>query len=144
MMIAEAINELTETFEFLPDWEERYAHIISLGKTLPPYPESGRTDAYKVRGCQSLVWLHPNFDGSRIHFDVDSDAVIVKGLIAMLMGIYNDRTPDEILATPPDFIATIGLNQHLSKSRSNGLASMARQIMTYATEFNAMSGTLHR
>ncbi|MBU3741169.1 MAG: SufE family protein [Candidatus Kapabacteria bacterium] len=132
MTMAQAANDLVEQFEFLPSWEDRYAHIISFGKTLAPYPEEHRSETYKVKGCQSQVWLHPSVQDGRIHFEADSDASIVKGIIAMLLFVYNDRTADEILGMKPDFIERIGLTQALSANRANGLASMLKQIQLYA------------
>lgn len=139
MTIQDTIVEMTELFAFLPDWEERYAQIIAYGKDLASYPEEFRTETFRVKGCQSNVWLHPTFDGVRVHFAADSDAVIVKGLISMLMRVYNDRSPEEILATKPDFLTTLGLDQHLSQNRTNGLASMVKQIMMYAFAYKSLA-----
>ncbi len=132
MTAQEVIAEIQGEFALLGSWEDRYAHIIDMGKHLPAYPEEYRTDTFKVKGCTSQVWLHPTFTNGRIHFDADSDAIIVKGLVALLMRIYNDRTPDEILAIPGDFVRTLGLDTHLSPNRANGLASMVKQIALYA------------
>ena len=111
---------------------DRYRYIIDLGKELPPFPEEWMTDAYKVRGCQSQVWLKPDNENGRLLFRATSDAAIVSGLIAILLKIYSDRTPEEILATPPEFIEGIGLDEHLSPSRSNGLHSMIQTMFGYA------------
>jgi len=139
MTIQETILELTELFAALPDWEERYAQIIAYGKDLSVYPEEFRNETFRVKGCQSNVWLHPTLENTTVHFDADSDAVIVKGLISMLMRVYNNRTPDEILATPPDFLTTLGLDQHLSQNRTSGLASMVKQIMMYAYAYKTIA-----
>lgn len=132
MTIEQAAQDLVEQFEMLPSWEDRYAHIISYGKTLAPYPEEHRTEAFKIKGCQSQVWLHPTVQDGSIHFVADSDASIVKGIIAMLLYVYNDRTPAQILAMKPDFIERIGLTQALSANRANGLSAMLKQIQLYA------------
>lgn len=140
MGILETQNEFVEEFAKLPTWEERYRRIIELGKTLPPFPEEQRTDKNKVRGCQSQVWMHAALENGRIQYDVDSDAMIVKGLAAILRKTFSDHTPDEVVLAPTDFLEKIGLTQHLSQSRSNGLAAMARQFKNYALVFKAMSG----
>ncbi|MCU0330101.1 MAG: SufE family protein [Candidatus Kapabacteria bacterium] len=127
-----AINQLADDFALFSDWEDKYAYIIDLGKHLRPYPEQYRTDEFKVRGCQSQVWLHPHVEGNTVHFDADSDAVIVRGLIALLMRVYDGATAKEILDTPTDFVRTLGLADHLSQNRANGLAAMLKQIHLYA------------
>ena len=119
--IADVQEELVEEFQFLDDWMDRYKHIIDLGQQLPAFPEEWMTEEFKVRGCQSQVWLVPEHKDGRIIFHATSDAAIVSGLIAILLKIYSNRTPDEITATPPSFIQGIGLDEHLSPSRSNGL-----------------------
>lgn len=141
--IAEAQAELIETFEALPDWQERYQYIIELGQGLPPLPSEFQTDAYKVRGCQSQVWIASALQDGRLHFQAGSDAIITAGLIAVLLSIYNDRAPQEILATPPDFIKAIGLSQHLSPSRSNGLLSMVRRIFDTAQNALGENAPVH-
>ncbi|MEQ8320894.1 MAG: SufE family protein [Rhodospirillales bacterium] len=130
--IADVQEELIEEFQFLDDWMDRYKHIIDLGKQLPPFPEEWMNDVYKVRGCQSQVWLKPETTDGRLVFHAASDAAIVSGLIAILLRIYSDRTPEEILATPPNFIEGIGLNEHLSPSRSNGLHAMVQTMFGHA------------
>lgn len=130
--IAEVQHELIEEFEFLDDWMDRYKHIIELGQQLPAFPEDWMTDEFKVRGCQSQVWLVPEHKDGRLVFHAISDAAIVSGLIAILLKIYSNRTPQEILDTPPEFIEGIGLNEHLSPSRSNGLHSMVQTMFGHA------------
>ena len=105
--IEEVQTELIEEFQFLDDWMDRYRHIIDLGKQLPPFPEEWMNDVYKVKGCQSQVWLKPETIDGRLKFHAASDAAIVSGLIAILLRLYSDRTPEEILATPPSFIEGI-------------------------------------
>lgn len=141
--IDEAQTDLIETFEALPDWQERYQYIIELGQGLPPLPMEFQTEAYKVRGCQSQVWIVSDLRDGRLHFQAGSDAIITAGLIAVLLSIYNQRTPQEILATPPEFIKAIGLSQHLSPSRSNGLLSMVRRIFETAQAALDQDASLH-
>ncbi len=137
MEIQERVNKLIEEFSGFNDWEERYKHIIAIGKDLAPMNEEYRQDHFKVKGCQSQVWLYPELDGDKINFHADSDAAIVKGIIALLMRVYSGSTPAEILATKPDFLDTIGLREHLSMSRANGLSSMVKQISMYAVALQA-------
>lgn len=132
MSIQEVQQELIEEFEFLDDWMDRYKHIIDLGKALPDFPEDWMTDEFKVRGCQSQVWLVPEYKDGRLTFHAISDAAIVSGLIAILLKIYSGREPREILATPPSFIEGIGLDEHLSPSRSNGLHAMIETMFRHA------------
>ncbi len=135
MKIQERVNALIEEFNGFGDWEDRYMHIISRGKNMPALDEQLCTEEYKVKGCQSQVWLVPELKDGKIIFKADSDAAIVKGIVSILIGVYSDATPDEILATKPDFLDTIGLRQHLSMSRANGLSSMVKQISMYALAF---------
>lgn len=129
------IAHLKSDFELLDDWEDRYRYIIELGRTLKPMPDALKTEATKVRGCASQVWLwseaRPAADGAgpALHFEGDSDAHIVRGLIAILFALYQDKTADEILATEPETaFAALGLKEHLTPQRSNGLASMVARI----------------
>jgi len=128
-----SLADIRSDFAVLDDWEDRYRYVIELGRSLPPLPEELRTEANKVRGCASQVWLatHVEPDGSaaRLTFQADSDAHIVRGLIAILFAIYDHRSADEILATEADAIfADLGLKEHLTPQRSNGLASMVARI----------------
>ncbi len=128
--IDDALTELAETFDFLGDWEERYRHVIDLGRDLAPLSEAERSEANKVRGCASQVWLvtEPGVDGA-LNFRGDSDAHIVRGLIALLTGLYSGRRPAEILAfDAPAAFARLGLDGALSRQRANGLASMVARI----------------
>ncbi|MEZ6197847.1 MAG: SufE family protein [Planctomycetota bacterium] len=124
------IDRLVATFEFLDDWEERYATIIGLGKKLAPMDDSLKTEATKVHGCQSQVWMvHEKDAEGRFHFIADSDAHIVRGLIAILLMIYEGKTREEIAAVPiADHFARLGLDRHLSPLRSNGLHAMVARI----------------
>ncbi len=116
------------------DWQEKYAHIIDLGRELEPIPEAFKDDAHKVKGCQSQVWLHATqTEDGRLHLQAESDALIVQGLIAILMRIYQDRQPNEILHADLGFFEDIGLLSHLSMNRTNGLNSMINTIRAYAS-----------
>lgn len=132
-------KQLVSEFSKLSSWEDRYKHLIGVGKELPAMNDEKKLDEVKVKGCQSQVWLHARLDDQqRIHFEADSDAMIVRGLVAVLLRVYSDATPDEILSTPPDFIKEIGFETNLSPSRANGLYSMIKQIMYYATAFKSL------
>ena len=133
--IADAKRSIIEEFSFFDGWMERYEYIIELGRNLDGLAEEHRTDAYKVPGCQSQVWFMAERADGLVHFRADSDAMIVRGLIALLLRVYSDRRPEEILATPPDFFETIELGSHLSGSRANGLHAMVRRIPAYAHAF---------
>jgi len=128
----EAQRAIAEEFGFFGDWTERYQYLIDLGRKLPPFPDAAKTDAWKVSGCQSQVWLLPAGDASRLDFQAISDSSIVSGLIALLLRVYSGRPASEILATEPRFIDSIGLARHLSPTRSNGLAAMLQKIRDYA------------
>ncbi|TVR03765.1 MAG: SufE family protein [Deltaproteobacteria bacterium] len=141
-MSAETIDSRTTAivseFRELSDWKARYRRIIEAGKALPELAEERREDRYRVKGCQSQVWLIPAFEGGRVRFEAWSDAAIVRGLIALLLRVYDDQPPEAILTTPPTFVDELGLSEHLSQSRANGLASMIRQVQLYATVYRAM------
>lgn len=127
--------EIIEEFALFDSWDDKYEYIIDLGKKLPPLAAAHKTDDNKVRGCQSTVWLAASYSDGRIFFEADSDAVIVKGLISMLIRVLSGRTPDEILEAPLDFIKEIGMTTHLAQTRSNGLLSMVKQMKNYALAF---------
>ncbi|HJT97005.1 MAG TPA: SufE family protein [Rhodanobacteraceae bacterium] len=129
-----AETAIAEEFAFFGDWTERYQYLIDLGRKLPPFPEALKTDAHKVTGCQSQVWLAASGDAKRLEFQATSDSAIVSGLIALLLRVYSGRPASEILATEPKFIETIGLAKHLSPTRSNGLAAMLAAIRQHARE----------
>lgn len=139
MALADRQEALVQEFAGLSDWEDRYRHIIELGRALPELPEDLRVETYRVRGCQSQVWLHAQLDEhQRVSFRADSDALIVRGLIAMLLRVYSDASPRDILNSPPAFIAELGLDGHLSPTRSNGLRAMIEQMMYYAKAFQTL------
>ncbi len=136
-MINDRIEKIKQDFARFSEWEGRYKHLIELGKQMPAMNEDYRTEANKVKGCQSQVWLGARLDGDKIIFEADSDASIVKGIVALLVFVYSGSTPDEILVTKPTFLEDIGLREHLSMSRANGLTSMMKQISFYAMAFKA-------
>jgi cysteine desulfuration protein SufE len=137
--IRETQDQIVKEFEQFADWEEKYKYIIGLGKTLAPIDSSIRTDKYKLSGCQSQVWINAKLEESKIIFEADSDASIVKGLVALLIRIYSNHTPDEILSSRPEFIKKIGIDNHLSPTRKNGLGAMMKQIQMYAVAFKALT-----
>ncbi len=139
MTISDKQSALVERFNAIHDWEDRYREIIQLGRKLPEFPEAQRTDSNKVKGCQSQVWMHAGLEGERIVFLADSDAAIVRGLIAILIEVYSGETPDAILETPPSFIDDLGLSSHLSQNRANGLSAMIKQMKMYAAAFKALA-----
>lgn len=128
---------MIDDFASLSSWEDRYKKIIELGKALPELPEKFKNDNFKVKGCQSQVWLSAQLsEDKKVYFEADSDALIVKGLVALLLKVYSGRTPQEILELEPDFIAELGFSQNLSPSRANGLQAMIKQIKYYALAFS--------
>lgn len=137
MSAQEAQAELIEEFGFFDNWMDRYQYIIDMGKQLPAFPDELKTAETKIHGCQSNVWIHHERQGKALHFLATSDAAIVSGLIAVLMRIYNDRTPSEIVATPPDFLEELGLDKHLSPTRANGLHAMLKRIFALAEQERA-------
>jgi cysteine desulfuration protein SufE len=139
MTIHETQEKIIKEFEQFTDWEDRYKKIIEYGKNLPPLNESIRTEKYKLAGCQSQIWINAKLENGKIIFEADSDASIVKGLIALLIRVYSNQSPDDILSNPPDFFRKIGIDSHLSPTRKNGLGAMMKQIKMYAIAFKAMA-----
>lgn len=140
LRLKERQNAIVSEFSNLKGWEDRYKHIIDLGKALPDLPDQLKTEEAKVKGCQSQVWLHARLiENGQVEFRADSDAMIVRGLVALLMRVYSLATPDEILQTPPDFVRELGFESNLSPSRANGLHAMIRQIKYFAMAFKALS-----
>lgn len=135
-MSAETVQqEIIEEFSFFEDWTEKYEYIIELGKELPALASEHKVQENIVRGCQSHVWLHASYSDGILHFEAESEALIVRGLVAMLMRVYNHQTPQQILDTQPHFIDAIEMSAHLSPTRSNGLASMVKHIKAYALAY---------
>jgi cysteine desulfuration protein SufE len=132
--VEKAQQEIIEEFSFFDNWMDRYQYLIDLGRRLPELPESERSEKNRIRGCQSQVWLVAERKGDRLHFRAISDAAIVSGLIAILLRIYSDRKPEDIVATPADFVSALQLEQHLSATRSNGLSSMLEAIQHFAAD----------
>lgn len=135
MTINDKQDILIEEFDGLDDWMDRYSVIIDMGNSLPPIDEELKTPQHLIEGCQSRVWLNAELIDGHVHFTADSDAIIVKGIISMLIRVLNDHTPDEILDSDLYFIDKIGLAEHLSPTRSNGLLAMVKQIRAYALAF---------
>lgn len=133
--INQAQLDLVDEFEFFDDWMDKYQYIIDMGKQLPEFPEEWKTELNKINGCQSQVWIHHEFKDGKIKLNAISDAAIVSGLIALLLRIYDNRTPADILATQPEFLAKLGLDKHLSPTRSNGLHAMLQRIGELAVSY---------
>lgn len=130
--ITEIENEIIEEFDLFDDWMDKYNYIIELGKSLPIIDPQYKTDAYLIPGCQSQVWLHATMEEGVVVFRADSDAIITKGIINLLIKVLSYRTPEEITAAPLSYLDKIGLKEHLSPTRSNGLLSMIEQMKLYA------------
>lgn len=133
----QAVQELRKSFNQQHSWEDKYKLMISMGKDLPEMSDELKVEENKVRGCQSQVWLFAELKNGQVFFQGDSDASIVKGIVAILLKIYSGLKPQEILALEPQFIEDLGLKQHLSLSRANGLSAMLKQISLYALAFDA-------
>lgn len=140
MTLDEKQNEIIDTFSAFDDWMDRYQYLVELGNTLPPLPEADKNDRNLIEGCQSRVWLTADYADGRITFHGESDAVIVKGIVALLVQALSGCTPDEIIGSDLHFIDRIGLKEHLSPTRSNGLLSMVKQMKMYALAFKAKNG----
>lgn len=139
MTIKEIQEEIIDEFDMFEDWMERYEHLIELGKSLPIIDEQYKVEENIIKGCQSKVWLHSELQGDKIQYTADSDAILTKGLVALLLRVYSDQTPQNILAADTAFIDDIGLKEHLSPTRANGLVSMLKQIKLYAIAQQANS-----
>ena len=136
MTIQEIENEIIEEFANFDEWLDKYAYLIELGKECPVIDEHDKTDANLIKGCQSRVWLSCEQRDGRLYFKADSDAVITKGIITLLIRVLDDQTPQDILAADLHFIDEIGLKEHLSPTRSNGLVSMVKQMKMYAVAYS--------
>ena len=139
MTINETQDELISDFELFDDWESKYEYIIDLGKQFPPLEEQYKTEDNIIKGCQSRVWLHAYMDGELLKFEADSDAIIVRGLVSMLVKVLSGHTPEEVASADLYFMERIGLHQHLAQTRSNGLAAMLKQMKAYGFAYQAKS-----
>ena len=139
MSIKEKQQELIDDFAFLSDWEQKYEYIIDLGKELKGLPEEKKKEDILIKGCQSQVWMDAELRDGKIFFLADSDGILPKGIISLLVGVYSGHTAEEILTADFDFISKIGLQEFLSPSRANGLASMIKQIKFYAVAYQLKS-----
>ena len=135
MTTQEVETQIVDEFAALDDWLDKYDLILDMGKSLPPIDPEFRTDQYIISGCQSKVWIHASYHDGKVYFTADSDAIITKGIISMLIKVLSDRSPEEIQNARLTFIDQIGLKEHLSPTRSNGLASMVKQMKLYAMVF---------
>lgn len=139
MTISEKGQSLVEDFSFMEDWTEKYQYLIDLSKNLAPMDTKYKVEDNLIKGCQSKVWLKASFENELINFQADSDAIISKGIVAILLSVLNDRKPNEILNADLSFIDQIGLKEHLSPNRANGLSSMLKQIKFYALAYSKLN-----
>lgn len=137
MTIQEVQNEIVEEFEIFEDWMDKYEYIIELGNNLEPYDDKNKTPSNLIQGCQSRVWLNAEMKEGKIIFSADSDAIITKGIVAILIRVANNRTPEEVMNLSFDFIEKIGLKENLSPTRANGLVSMIKNMKAYGMAFHA-------
>lgn len=137
MKIKEIQDEIIDEFSMFDEWDERYQYVIDLGKSLPLIDEQYKTDDNIIKGCQSKVWLHAEEKDGAVVFTADSDAILTKGLIAIMIRVFSGQKPAEILEADTNFVDEIGLKEHLSPTRANGLVSMIKQIKMYALAFSA-------
>ncbi len=140
MTIKEIQEEIIDEFSMFEDWMERYEYIIDLGKSIPLIDEQYQTDDNSIKGCQSKVWLHAEENDGKIEFTANSDAILTKGIIALLLRVFSNQTPTEILNADTVFIDEIGLKEHLSLTRANGLVSMIKQLKLYALAYQTKLG----
>ncbi len=136
MTIKEIQDSIVEEFSMFDDWMDRYAMLIEMGKDCPMIDAQYRNDNYLINGCQSRVWLHAKLEDGKVYFSADSDAVITKGIINLLIKVLSGQTPKDIIGADMSFLDEIGLKEHLSPTRSNGLLSMVKQMMLYAEVFS--------
>ena len=137
MTLNQIQDEIIEEFQEFDDWMDRYQLLIDIGSEQPPLDEKYKTQSTLIDGCQSRVWLQADLIDGKIHYQAESDALIVKGIVALLVRVYDNQTPADILASEPYFIQEIGLREHLSPTRSNGLLAMLKQMRLYALAFQA-------
>jgi cysteine desulfuration protein SufE len=137
MKIQETENEIIDEFSMFEDWMGKYEHIIEMGKSLPMIEEKYKTEDRLIKGCQSKVWMHSELKDKKVIFKADSDAIITKGLVAMVIRVLSGHSPDEILEAKMDFVEKIGLKEHLSPTRANGLVNMIKQMKLDALAYKA-------
>ncbi len=137
MTLTEVQDQIIEDFSIFEDWMDKYQQLIELGKDLPPINDKKRTESYLIKGCQSKVWLDAELENGKIIFSADSDAIITKGIVALLIQVLNQRTPKEIIEADLYFIDKIGLKENLSPTRSNGLVAMVKQMRLYAIAYQS-------
>jgi len=135
MTIEEIQKEIIEDFDLFEDWMQRYEFIIDTGKSLPLISDQNKSDDNLIKGCQSKVWIHADYENGKLIFSADSDAILTKGIISLLLRVYSQQTPKDILEADPFFIDEIGLKEHLSPTRANGLLSMIKQIKLLALAY---------
>lgn len=133
--IAEIQEEIIDEFSMFDDWMDKYEYLIELGKSLPLIDEKYKTEDHIIKGCQSQVWLQANLEGEKVHYSADSDAILTKGLIALMVRVLNAQKPENIVQAELSFIDQIGLKEHLSPTRANGLLAMVKQMKFYALAF---------
>jgi cysteine desulfuration protein SufE len=139
MSIESRVSHLVERFNQYNDWEDRYKELIKIGKSLEDLPIEFQVEKFQIKGCQSKVWLKPKYENGEVQFLASSDAILVKGIVGLLVEAYSGSTPDEIISYKDDFLRDIGITDHLSMNRTNGLASMLKQIKMYGIVFKSLS-----
>ena len=139
MSVIEEQNKIEQEFTSLDNWEDKYSLLIKMGKELGELDQEIKIEKNKISGCQSQVWLHAKLENGKMQILGDSDAMIVKGLVAMLIKVYSNQKPNEILSSPPNFLNEIGIDKHLSPTRKNGLGAMLKQIQLFALAFKALA-----
>lgn len=137
MIIKDIQAEIIDEFSLFDDWMQRYEYMIELGKSLPLISEAYKTDDHSIKGCQSKVWVHAELDNDKVVFTADSDAIITKGIIAILIRVFSNQKPQDIIEADTNFIDEIGLKEHLSPTRANGLVSMIKQLKLYAVAYQS-------
>lgn len=139
MSVKDEQNKIVDQFAELEDWDDKYSLLIKMGKELGELDPEIKIEKNKISGCQSQVWMHAKLDDDKMVIYGDSDAMIVKGLVAMLVKVYSNQNPEEILTSPPEFLNKIGIDKHLSPTRKNGLGAMLKQIQLFAVAFKALA-----
>lgn len=137
--IAEITQQIVDEFALFPDWMDKYEHLIELGKSLPPFPEKSKVEQNLISGCQSRVWIDARYENGRVYYTADSDAIITKGIISLLIHALSGQPPQAILDADMEFINTVGLQENLSPTRANGLLAMIKQMKMYALAFKTIN-----